>query len=84
MSNLIKKIEDKNFYYLLSNPDNIINKDIKIERNFLKEYIIKKFDLYNEFILKILYEDVSNYIDNIDIDLIIIKNILNEIIDNII
>ena len=83
MSNLIKNIEDKNLYYLLSNPDNIINKDIKIERNFLKEYIIKKFDLYNEFILKILYEDVSNYIDNIDIDLIIIKNILNEIIDNI-
>lgn len=82
MSNL-NDIGDKNLYYLLSNPDNIVNKDIKIERNFLKEYIIKKFDLYNEFILKILYEDILNYIDNIDIDLIIIKTILNEIIDNI-
>lgn len=76
-------IEDKHLFYLLSNPDNIINNENKIERNLLKEYLIKKFDLYNEFILDTLYEDILNYINNIDIDYIIVKKIVYELIDKI-
>jgi hypothetical protein len=76
-------IEDKHLFYLLSNPDNIINNENKIERNLLKEYLIKKFDLYNEFILDTLYEDILNYINNIDIDYIIVEKIVYELIDKI-
>jgi len=77
--------EDTNLLFLISNPDKRKNNDINIkERNLLKEYIIKKFDLYNDDLLNIIYQNITTYINNIDTDLLIINNILENIIIQII
>jgi len=78
--------DDTNLLFLISNPDNHIkNNNHNIVRiDSLKQYIIKKFDLFNEELINIIYTDISDYINKIDIDLLIINNLLNNIINKII
>lgn len=76
---------DEYYFNLISNKKNIIdNKKIKyIKTNNLKEYLIKKFEISDIYILELLYKDIEYYTNNIDIDNIIIKDIVNNIICNI-
>jgi hypothetical protein len=80
------KQDDINLLFLISNPYNIIknNNQNIVKIDILKQYIIKKFDLINEELINILYSNISDYINKIDLDLLIINNILNNIIDNIV
>tara|TARA_B110001469_G_scaffold57762_1_gene55535 strand:- start:3557 stop:3814 length:258 start_codon:yes stop_codon:yes gene_type:complete len=78
--------DDTNLLFLISNPYNIIknNNQNIVKIDILKQYIIKKFDLINEELINILYNNISDYINKIDLDLLIINNILNNIIEKIV
>ena len=74
---------DEYYFNLICNKNIISNNNYK-ELNYLKEYIKKKFELSDKYIVDLIYINIDNYINTIDIDTIIVKEILNNIIDNII
>ena len=71
---------------LLANPDKLKKKEnpkvIKIDH--LTLYLHKKFDYIDKIIIEDIKKSVNNYIDTIDIDYLIIKYILDNIIQDII
>tara|TARA_B100000902_G_C27282153_1_gene902390 strand:- start:1025 stop:1258 length:234 start_codon:yes stop_codon:yes gene_type:complete len=73
-----------NYFKLISNPYKI--KQIKTplpKQNLLKDYIENKFINCDDKIINSLYKNVNNYINEINIDKLIIKSVLNDIINAI-
>lgn len=76
---------DEYYFNLICNKNIISNNNSNYkDLNYLKEYIKKKFELSDKYIVDLIYINIDNYINTIDIDTIIVKEILNNIIDNII
>ena len=73
-----------NYFKLISNPYKI--KQIKAplpEKNLLKDYIENKFLNCDCNIIEVLYKNINNYINKINIEKLIIENVLNDIINAI-
>ena len=71
-------------YHLLANPYKISNKNDNIEIDYLDIYIRNKFHNIEPTNFKLLYNNIDNYINNINIDILIIKDVLENIINKII
>ena len=73
-----------NFFKLISNPYKIKQIEIPLpKKNFLKDYIKDKFLYCDNTTINILYKNINNYINKIDIDKLIIESVLNNIINAI-
>ena len=74
---------DYNLFNLIANPDKFKYKKTA-DINYLEMYITNKFTNYNKDIIYDIYNDVNFYINSIDLVKYEIKNILDDIIYQII
>jgi len=71
-------------YHLLANPYKISKKNDNIKIDYLDIYIRNKFHNIEPTNFILLYNNIDNYINNINIDILIIKDVLDDIINKII
>ena len=73
-----------NYFKLISNPYRIKQIEIPLpKKNLLKNYIENKFVNCDNKIINSLFININNYINEINIDKLIIKSVLNDIINAI-
>tara|TARA_B100000780_G_scaffold202153_1_gene143405 strand:- start:417 stop:650 length:234 start_codon:yes stop_codon:yes gene_type:complete len=73
-----------NYFKLISNPYKIKQIEIPLpKKNLLKNYIENKFVNCDNKIINSLFININNYINEINIDKLIIKSVLNDIINAI-
>ena len=73
-----------NYFKLISNPYKIKQIEIPLpKKNLLKNYKENKFVNCDNKIINSLFININNYINEINIDKLIIKSVLNDIINAI-
>jgi len=72
---------DDHLFGLMANPNKVKYTNNYKKMNYLEMYLQNKFDNLDTKSIKYLYNHIDKYIDNIDIDKVVIITILEGIID---